>query len=110
MQEAGLFNNTVTTLNSSDPGAATSLKDKSNRSSTSPNSIKLRHELLSETTTTRLSYRDANSRRHEMKVIDKPIDDNTSASLASSLTSDSKKSKVSRGDTTRGGPKHSPRD
>ncbi|USW50678.1 hypothetical protein Slin15195_G039970 [Septoria linicola] len=75
MRQAGSYNDSVTALDSSDPGAATSIKAKSNHSPTSSNGIELRHEPPSQTTATQLSYRDVNGRLHEVKVIDKPLDD-----------------------------------
>lgn len=70
----------VPTLESSDPDAATSFKEKSvgdsesNSNSRSSDGIELRHEPPSMTTATRLEYRDGNGRLHEVKVIDTPMD------------------------------------
>lgn len=70
----------IPTLESSDPDAATSFKEKSvgdsesNSNSRSSDGIELRHEPPSTTTATRLEYRDGNGRLHEVKVIDTPMD------------------------------------
>lgn len=70
----------IPTLESSDPDAATSFKEKSvvdsepNSSSRSSDGIELRHDPPSTTTATRLEYRDGNGRLHEVKVIDTPMD------------------------------------
>lgn len=69
----------IPTLDSSDPDAATSFKEKSvvdsePNSSRSSDGIELRHDPPSTTTATRLEYRDGNGRLHEVKVIDTPMD------------------------------------
>lgn len=70
----------VPTLESSDPDAATSFKEKSvvdsesNSNSRSSDGIELRHEPPSTRTATRLEYRDGSGRLHEVKVIDTPMD------------------------------------
>lgn len=70
----------IPTLESSDPDAATSFKEKSgvdsesNSNSRSSDGIELRHDPPSTTTATRLEYRDGNGRLHEVKVIDTPMD------------------------------------
>lgn len=75
MRQANSYLDTVPALNASDPDAATTLKEKSDYSPTSSEGIELKHEPPSEATATRLSYRDVNGRLHEVKVIDKPLDD-----------------------------------
>lgn len=69
----------IPTLDSSDPDAATSFKEKSvvdsePNSSRSSDGIELRHDPPSTMTATRLEYRDGNGRLHEVKVIDTPMD------------------------------------
>lgn len=78
MRQADSYLESVPTLDSSHPDAATELKDKSDYSPTSSEGIELKHDPPSETTATRLSYRDVNGRLHEVKVIDKPLDDQAS--------------------------------
>lgn len=69
----------IPTLDSSDPDAATSFKEKSGvdsepNSSRSSDGIELRHDPPSTMTATRLEYRDGNGRLHEVKVVDTPMD------------------------------------
>ncbi|CAK1359630.1 unnamed protein product [Cercospora beticola] len=78
MRQPGSFEESpVVALDASDPNAATAMKEKGSpgTSPTSLESIELRHEPPSQTTATRLAYRDVNGRLHEVKVIDKPLDD-----------------------------------
>lgn len=86
MRQSNSYLDTVPALNSSDPDAATTLKEKSEYSPASSEGIELKHEPPNETTATRLSYRDVNGRLHEIKVIDKPLNDYEPTNLRSQFS------------------------
>jgi len=75
MREASSLADSATEVNESDHDAPTTKIYRSQQLAATQNGIEIRHEPPSQTTATKMSYRDHEGRLHEVKVIDKPTDD-----------------------------------
>ncbi|CAK3788594.1 unnamed protein product [Lecanosticta acicola] len=75
MRDPNSMDECATEMAESDRGAPTEKVFRHKENAATSRGIEIKHEPPSETTATRMSYRDSEGRLHEVKVIDKPTED-----------------------------------